>query len=60
MEDAHIARPGVSSADGGDPISLFGVFDGHGGTCVYFEALTMTFCHPIRVLHLQAKKYRLS
>lgn len=30
MEDAHIAVPGVCTNDG-VPISLFGVFDGHGG-----------------------------
>lgn len=48
MEDAHIARPGVvSNSVDGVPISLFGVFDGHGGKEVsafvklkYTEVLT--------------------
>jgi serine/threonine protein phosphatase PrpC len=30
MEDAHIASPGFSY-DSNAPISVFGVFDGHGG-----------------------------
>jgi len=33
MEDAHIAAPGFIS-DGEVPISVFGVFDGHGGKLV--------------------------
>lgn len=30
MEDAHITKPGIAEIDG-EPVSIFGVFDGHGG-----------------------------
>ena len=29
MEDSHIAMPGIAQNE--VPVSLFGVFDGHGG-----------------------------
>lgn len=46
MEDAHLARPGVSAdSTGGDLISLFGVFDGHGGNYFRFKRLSIAFRH---------------
>lgn len=41
MEDAHIASPAITTVNN-VPISLFGVFDGHGGN--YVGILSLILC----------------
>jgi serine/threonine protein phosphatase PrpC len=36
MEDAHIVSPTATVSSDGTTISLFGVFDGHGGIVLHF------------------------
>lgn len=45
MEDAHISSLNIAKTDASVPVSIFGVFDGHGGnnsllSLVGFEVFT--------------------